>query len=287
MRAVAHGIELDVEPDLAGSPNARRAAPRGCDRPRRAARPPAEARASCSMASGEDVMPRSASRAASRPGLRGATDLDTTWSSSRNWRPRRRRAKRRCRPRGVAALGIELAQHRGGRGGGDRAEHGARVPALAVMLVLVAARSARPTPRSPRHRPRSWRLPSAPLTLCLAPGSRAPASALGWPQSAVSSIVEHVRGDARRAARSGAAPACRQAGGCANGCSGSALPASRHDARHRLAPARDDDRDAIGEARFDDRNGGRRYPRRRHVGDKTSDLGGQTHGSPPTTFFCA
>ena len=72
-----------------------------------------------------------------QPGLRGATQVERL-----GHRPeigdhaageRGRDADRVARP-----CGIEPAQHCGGRGGGHRTEHGTGVPALAVMLVLVA-----------------------------------------------------------------------------------------------------------------------------------------------------
>ena len=77
-------------------------------------------------------------------GLRGARDLERLGHRSEigdhTAGERSRDADRVARLRG-----IEPAQHPGRRRGSDRTEHGARVPALAVMLILVARDQLRPT----------------------------------------------------------------------------------------------------------------------------------------------
>ena len=223
-------------------------------------------------------MPRSASRAAIRPGLRGATQVERL-----GHRPeigdhaageRGGDADRVARPRG-----IEPAQHRRGRGGGHRAEHGTRVPALAVMLVLVARDQLRPHLVA-RDIGRDHGLAVGTAFLCLRQ-DRGHQHGAGMAAERGIVEIEHVRGD--RVEHRAVARRHAQAGGRERMLRQGTAGKLGHHARHRLAPARDHDRDAIGEARFDDRNGARRYPRRRDVGDKTSDLGGQAHGSPPTT----
>ncbi len=72
-------------------------------------------------------------------GLRRAADLVAAWSSIRNCRRCRRRATPRRRRLRVAIAASMAAQQRTRAGRGDRPEHRGRVPALAVVLVAVAA----------------------------------------------------------------------------------------------------------------------------------------------------